>query len=476
MTTRSVVWFRGDLRVNDNAALSAAAAENASGGIVGLYVISPGDWLRHGVGGNRVAFTLACLADLSQNLRKLNIPLLIRTAKVPGDVPGIVAKVAKEALAHSVHAGIEYEVHEAARDVAAVSALGKIGCKLHLHHDLIILTPGTVLTGSDKPYTVFTPFKRRWFAVLAEGGGVRVLPSVRKQPVSGLVADPVPDTLAGFAATRTQELFPPTEAAAVKRLTEFVNVRLFSYKDKRDMPSIHGTSMMSAYLAAGVISPRVCLKAAQDANGGKLDAGDAGAVTWISELVWREFYKHVLAAFPRVCMNRAFKAGGDRVKWLTNEAHLAAWKTGNTGYPIVDAAQRQLLATGWMHNRLRMITAMFFTKDLLLDWRLGESYFTEHLLDGDLAANNGGWQWSAGVGTDAAPYFRIFNPTTQSEKFDEAGSFIRTWVPELASLDAKSIHDPLPMARMKLGYASQVVDHTVARERTLKAYKLAGSL
>ena len=476
MTTRSVVWFRSDLRVVDNAALSAAAAENQAGGTVGLYIISAGDWLRHGVGANRVAFTLGCLADLSHNLAKLNIPLLIRTAKAPADVPGIVTAVAREVSGSGVHAGIEYEINESARDTAVAEALGKIGCKLHLHHDQVILRPGTVLTGSDKPYTVFTPFKRRWFAVLAEAGGVRVLPNVRKQSATGLAGDAVPASLAGFVPTRTQELFPPTEAAAAKRLAEFVKAQLFGYKDKRDIPSIRGTSMLSAYLAAGVISPRICLKAAQEANGGALDAGDIGAQTWISELVWREFYKHVVEAFPRVCMNRAFKAGGDKVRWLTNDDHLKAWKTGNTGYPIVDAAQRQLLATGWMHNRLRMITAMFFTKDLLLDWRLGEAHFMEHLLDGDLAANNGGWQWSAGVGTDAAPYFRIFNPTTQSEKFDESGKFISTWVPELASLDAKSIHDPLPMARMKLGYAMQVVDHATARERTLKAYKLAGSL
>ncbi len=473
MATRSLVWFRSDLRTVDNASLAAAAAERCAGGVVGLYVISPGDWKRHEVSPNRVAYILGSLAELSGHLAKLNIPLLIRTAATPAKVAGVVAQVAKEVEAENVHAGIEYEINEAARDAATATALGKQGGKLQLHHDQVILTPGTVLTGSDKPYTVFTPFKNNWFKVLAASGGVRTLPAVKAQPQTGLVSDAVPEKVAGFEPLCDGSFFAPGQTAAHKRLTEFVQSRLSGYKANRDTPSVPGTSRLSAALASGVISPRVCLQMAAEANGGKLDGGDLGAQTWISELVWREFYKHVLEAFPRVCMNRAFKPGWDRVKWIDNAEWLEAWKRGRTGYPIVDAAQRQLLATGWMHNRLRMITAMFFTKDLLADWRLGESHFMRHLVDGDLSANNGGWQWSAGVGTDAAPYFRIFNPTTQSEKFDPQGTFIRKYVPELAELDAKTIHDPPPLVRMRLNYPMPIVDHGEARERTLKAYKAA---
>jgi len=266
-------------------------------------------------------------------------------------------------------------------------------------------------------------------------------------------------------------LWPAGEAAALKRLEAFCAKGLMDYKARRDLPAVSGTSALSPYLTVGSLSPRTAMAMAQHANGGSADGGQQGAATWMSELIWREFYKHVLAHFPRVCMHRPFKPETARLKWEDNPAHLKAWQEGRTGFPIVDAAQRQLLATGWMHNRLRMITAMFFTKDLLLDWRLGERHFMRCLIDGDLSANNGGWQWSAGTGTDAAPYFRIFNPTTQSEKFDPDGEFIRTWVPELAKVSSKDIHDPPPLLRARLGYPPPIVDHARARDRTLKAWK-----
>jgi len=476
MAERSLVWFRSDLRVHDNWALAAAGAAKAAGGVVGLYIISPGDFLRHGTSPNRVAFVVDCLRELACELAKKNVPLLVRGSETPDGVAAEVARVAKQVEAEGVYAGREYEIHEVARDAAAASLLSSMRCKLQLFDDQVILQPGSVLTGAETPYTVFSPFKRQWMKVLASGGGVPAERTIGKQPLSGVQADEVPSGVKGFAPTADLSAWPAGERAALARLAEFTNGQtgaLMKYKAQRDTPSVPGTSKLSAYLAAGVLSPRSALRAASEANEGRLDSGNEGAQTWISELVWREFYKHVLQAFPRVCMNRAFKPGGDKVQWLDRPEWLEAWKQGRTGYPIVDAGQRQLLTTGWMHNRLRMITAMFFTKDLLLDWRLGESHFMQNLIDGDLAANNGGWQWSAGVGTDAAPYFRIFNPTTQSEKFDATGAFIRKFVPELAGLSAKEIHDPVPLARLELGYPLQIVDHGEARERTLKAYKAA---
>jgi deoxyribodipyrimidine photo-lyase len=222
-----------------------------------------------------------------------------------------------------------------------------------------------------------------------------------------------------------------------------------------------------------VLSPRQCLHAALAANQGEFDSGNPGVVTWINELLWREFYKHILVGYPRVSRHRAFRLETEAVPWRHAPQELAAWQEGRTGLPIIDAAMRQLLATGWMHNRLRMIVAMFLTKNLLIDWREGERFFMRHLIDGDLAANNGGWQWSASTGTDAAPYFRIFNPISQSQKFDPDGHFIRQWVPELAGLNKRDIHDPSSLGGLfaPSGYPRPIVDLSRSRERALAAFK-----
>jgi deoxyribodipyrimidine photo-lyase len=228
---------------------------------------------------------------------------------------------------------------------------------------------------------------------------------------------------------------------------------------------------LSPYLAHGVLSPRQCLSAALDANEGRLSGGSPGIETWISELVWRDFYRHVIALFPHVSRGEAFRPEADRVEWRNDPAELEAWRRGMTGYPLVDAAMRQLLTTGWMHNRLRMLTAMFLTKHLLIDWRLGERHFMSHLVDADFAANNGGWQWSASTGTDAAPYFRIFNPITQAERFDPAGEFVRTQVPELA--ETRGSATLTPWLHGVARYPAPIVDHAFARARALEAFKRA---
>ena len=479
---RSLIWLRTDLRAHDNCALHhgcQAASAGQEGGAVALYVISLGDWQRHDTAPVRVDFVLRTLKVLSADLGTLGIPLLIRTAAKHGDVAKVVGDVAAEVNATAVFANREYEVNEVARDELAASLLKKSGRSLTLYHDAVVIPPGEVLTKVGGPFTVFSPFKRAWFAVLAgrtDSKGPTILPAPRKQTPLPITSDAVPDHVDGFKSTVPASIWPSGEHEAVARLERFVGKAIRSYKDERNFPGVEGTSALSPYLAAGIISPRLCLAKAMEANHWSADGGNAGIATWISELIWREFYKHVLVAFPRVCMNRAFKLDTESIQWSRDKAHFEAWCTGHTGYPIVDAAQRQLLATGWMHNRLRMISSMFLTKDLLIDWHWGEKHFMRHLVDGDLAANNGGWQWSASTGTDAAPYFRIFNPTTQSAKFDATGDFIRPYVPELASLSADDIHDPPPMARMRLNYPMPIVDHAAARLKTLKAFKMAGSL
>lgn len=400
------------------------------------------------------------------------MPLIVETVQDVRNIPERVAAVASRLKVGQVHFNREYEINEWRRDEAAVEACEKAGILAVGHDDQVVLPPGSVRTQEGRAFTVFTPFKKRWLARLDELGAGKVLPAPKVRQAVTLAAGEVPTTLSGFESRIPTELWPAGEGVAQKRLAEFVSRRIGSYKDNRDFPGVEGTSALSPYLAAGVISARQCLAAARTANAGRTD-GEGGAATWISELVWREFYVHLIRVFPKLCMHRAFKPETERIRWSDNEAHFEAWKEGRTGVPIVDAAQRQLVQTGWMHNRLRMISAMYLTKDLFIDWRKGEKFFMQHLVDGFLASNNGGWQWSASTGTDAAPYFRIFNPVTQSEKFDPEGTFIRKWCPELAGLSNEEIHNPagLPgLARAKLAYPEPIVDRSKTKDRVMKAF------
>lgn len=478
---RPLVWFRSDLRVRENTALSAACASSTDG-VVAVYVISPEDWRAHDVGGAQVDFILRTLRILSVDLARLNIPLIVRTAERRAEIPALLLGLAREHRATELHYNAEYEVDESSRDQRVSSAFAEVGLKAHAHTDQVVLDPATVRTGEGRFFTVFTPYKRAWIREVLKAGGVRTLPAVEPVKPIEVRPTPVPSEVAEFRSPVPADLWPAGEAEASARLSRFIEERIRGYKAQRDFPSVEGTSRLSPYLAIGAISPRTCVSAAVRANvalggaGAKspLDSGNIGITTWISELIWREFYTHVVVGFPRVCMGRAFQPATDRLPWSSNEGHFAAWCEGRTGVPIVDAAMRSLKANAWMHNRLRMIVAMFLSKDLFLDWRWGERHFARHLIDFNFASNNGGWQWSASTGTDAAPYFRIFNPYSQSRNFDPDGQFIRRWVPELRDVGADAIHDPskLPaFTRSKLGYPEPIVDHAAARDRVVAAFK-----
>jgi deoxyribodipyrimidine photo-lyase len=477
-----MVWFRVDLRVSDNTAL-ATAVSMAGGpggrGVVGLFVVDPADWRRHDWAGVKVGFVLRSVRALSDELARLNIPLLVRVAQTIGEVPAVVTGAAREAACDVVVYGREHEVHETQRDERVGLALRAVGVKARAVHDLCVLAPGEVLTQSETPYTVYTPFKKQWIAEVTKRGGVTVLPTPAPQAATGIASEAVPTAAeVGFESVVPEERWPAGEREAQRRLAVFCERAIDGYKDRRDYPAEPGTSVMSPHLASGTVSARQCVVAAVEANGGKLVSDRAGPTHWISEVVWREFYKHILFHYPRVCKGRAFKVATEAIVWSDNQGHFEAWKAGRTGVPIVDAAMRALVAEGWMHNRLRMIVAMYLTKDLFIDWRLGERWFMQNLVDGDLSQNNGGWQWSASTGTDAAPYFRIFNPVMQSERFDPQGDFIRRWVPELAGLDARDIHDPsaLPgLLRGKLDYPEPIVDRASVKDRVMAAFKEVGS-
>lgn len=472
---KTLVWFRSDLRVADNPALAAACAEADRGAVEAVFLLAPAQWREHGWGAPKVDFVVRNLAALRGRLAGLGIPLHVCAAGRFADALAALATLARESGCDTVVFNDEHEVNERRRDEAVRAALAAASVRCVSHHDQTVVPPTELSTSTGGFYSVFTPFRRAWTGYLERHGVPAPLPAPRPrgEPVPG--GGEVPATLADFPPRRElAELWPAGEDEAHRRLERFVRERIGGYRERRDLPAEPGTSELSPYLALGVISPRQCLAAALAANAGRLAGGAPGPESWIGELVWREFYRHVLVGFPRVSMGRPFRFATDRVPWRYDEGELAAWREGRTGVPVVDAGMRALAATGWMHNRVRMITAMFLAKDLLLDWRLGEAHFAASLVDVDLASNNGGWQWSASTGTDAAPYFRIFNPVSQSRRIDADGAFIRCWVPELAGLPAAAIHDPTPEQRHARGYPLPIVDHAATRARAIAAFRGMG--
>ncbi len=468
---RQLLWLRNDLRIQDNTALAAALQ---AGPTVAVFLLSPEQWLAHDDAACKVDFWLRNLVELQKSLATLNVPLLIRYAAEWQQAPEVLAELCQQLNISAVQVNTEYGIHESQRDLAVGALLVDQGILFHNHFDQLLFKPGSVLTQTGTYFKVFSQFKKicyqRLYDYLPE-----TIATPKAQAALDIASDAIPNAVAGFAATdpSVQALWPAGEQAAQQRLQTFAEQAIDDYLDHRDIPALPGTSQLSAYLAAGVISVRQCLHAALAANQGEFDSGKPGVVTWINELLWREFYKHILVGYPKVSRSRAFKPETEFLAWRHSPKDLLAWQQGRTGFPIIDAAMRQLLATGWMHNRLRMVVAMFLTKNLLIDWREGERFFMQHLIDGDLAANNGGWQWSASTGTDAVPYFRIFNPISQSQRFDPKGTFIRHWVPELKHLSDKEIHQPKLLTGLfgTADYPKPIVDLSASRQRALSAFK-----
>jgi len=470
-TDMQLIWLRSDLRQHDNTALAAAAER---GPTVAVYLLSPLQWQEHDDAPCKIDFWLRNLRELSKSLGALNIPLLIRTAPHWDQAPAVLLELCRQLKIEAVHVNEEYGINECRRDEAVAEALQAAGITFHSYLDQLLFKPGSVLTKTGTYFQVFSQFRKVCYERLH-----RSMPSLKqapgKQSALNIASDPVPEAIEGFPTPgeSLRALWPAGEAEARRRLDTFADAQIDYYKSERDFPAKPGTSQLSAYLAAGVISPRQCLHAALQSNQGEFESGKVGAVTWINELLWREFYKHILVGYPRVSRHRAFRPETEALAWRDAPADLAAWQEARTGLPIIDAAMRQLLETGWMHNRLRMVVAMFLTKNLLIDWREGERFFMRHLIDGDLAANNGGWQWSSSTGTDSAPYFRIFNPVSQSEKFDSEGLFIKHWLPELAGLNKKEVHNPASAGGLfgVADYPAPIVNLSASRERALTAFK-----
>jgi len=466
-----LIWLRTDLRHYDNTALSAAAKR---GPTAAVYLISPEQWQAHDDAPCKVDFWLRNLRTLSDSLQQLNIPLLIRTAPTWDQASAVLLELCQQLDVQAVHVNEEYGINETRRDKEVAQRLEARGIEFHRYLDQLLFQPGSILTQSGSYFQVFSQFRRICYNRLH-----MALPRIVARPDSqaplNIVPDSIPESVSGFAAPSEslRALWPAGEKEAQQRLAQFADEQIHFYQDERDLPAKPGTSQLSTYLAAGVISPRQCLHAALHSNNGEFESGSPGVFTWITELLWREFYKHILVGYPRVSRHRAFRPETEYLPWRNAPDELAAWKQGRTGFPIIDAAIAQLLETGWMHNRLRMVVAMFLTKNLLIDWREGERFFMQHLIDGDLAANNGGWQWSSSTGTDSVPYFRIFNPLTQSERFDPEGRFIKHWLPQLADLNKKQVHNPASIGGLfgVANYPAPMVNLSQSRDRALSAFK-----
>ena len=451
----NLVWFRSDLRAADNAALREAI--DRGGRVEAVFMVTPTQWARHDWGPNRMSFQVRAARALALDLASLGIRMHAPVVETFDEAPAVLSELVASGSFDAVFANREYAINEMRRDEAVASALA---CPFHLYDDHVLVPPESIRTGSGGVYTVYTPFRKRVERALVES-----LPPTRSAPDPiGPRCPATPVECPGLVVDEAIDaLWPATDAEA--RLGRFLEI-IDRYGTDRDLFAVAGTSALSPHLATGTISIRRCLHAALDA-GATIPTETTGPDIWIRELLWREFYQHLLAAVPSLSMGRSMKPVG--VLWRDDDAGLDAWKRGRTGVPIVDAAMRRLVRTGWMHNRLRMVVAMFLTKNLLIDWREGERHFMRHLVDADLASNNGGWQWSASTGADAAPYFRIFNPISQGRRFDPEGEFIRENVDELAG--ASDPHDPSPLERASLGYPEAIVDLRESRARAIDAFK-----
>ena len=489
MYSNSLFWFRRDLRNTDNAGLYHALKQSQQVHCVFVFDKTILDALPNQAD-RRVEFIWESVRELQTALQAAGGDLIVLHEVAAQAIPNLAARLGVQA----VFTNEDYEPAAMARDAAVAEALQAQGCAFHAFKDQAIFAKDEVMTKTGQPFSVFTPYKNAWLKKIQESASdfyVRAYPC--ENYFSRLTPSPplfsksaggegwgegagLPSLEAmGFARTNLLHIpIQPGMQGGEALLADFLP-RMSKYYDTRNFPAVKGVSYLSVHNRFGTISPRCLARVA-------MQEASAGAEGWRNELVWRDFYFHVLYHYPHV-VGHAFKRKYENLAWENDPDYFAAWCAAKTGYPIVDAAMQQLLQTGFMHNRLRMIVASFLTKHLLIDWRWGERFFAEHLNDFDLSANNGGWQWAASTGCDAQPYFRIFNPVTQSEKFDAEGKFIRRYLPALAQVPCKYIHAPwtMPPLEQKLAgcvigtdYPAPIVEHTVAREKALALFKVVG--
>ncbi len=460
-TPPAIHWFRRDLRLTDNTALNAAAAEG--NGVIPVYILSSWKGSHAWTGPGRQAFLCSCLQSLDSNLRSKGGRLIVRE----GSADSVLAQLILESGARSLHFNRDPDPFGRAMEDRVTGVAQKLGVQVHAHKDHALHERDEVLTAAGQPFRVFTPFSRAWQKLAKQRPGKTLRGLHVPETIKGL---PLP-TPAHWGLPENEPPLAAGEAAARKRLDTFLSGPVLAYGEKRDLPGEHGTSRISQDLRQGLLSIREvyerCAQLALDVDAVKRRS----VAVYINELIWREFYFQVLWHWPQV-LEHEFLEKFRSLRWRDPGTAFQRWCQGETGFPIVDAGMRELQTTGFMHNRVRMITAMFLVKDLHISWKEGERWFMQHLLDGEIASNNGGWQWSAGTGTDAAPYFRIQNPWTQTSRFDPEGSYIQRWIPELRGISpTRLFQPPAPGICLAKGYPAPMVDHAEERDITLEIYR-----
>lgn len=467
-----ILWFRRDLRLQDNIAVYHAIQTQRP--IIPLFIFDPAILKSKRLGIPRLKFMLQALEALNSELQQYERQLLIRH----GNPPDVLQALIAESDADKLFFNLDYTPYARQRDQLVEQTLN---IQVQTFHDRLLVKPDEIAKKDGKPYIVYTPFMKQWRnRFKPEQVDTNNLTHNQLHSLDGLQNDGIPK-LNDLNFSCDIDVPEASETHTNSILETFLNNSIYAYADERNIlgnpsksPKTH-TSFLSPYIRFGLLSLRQIYWSARETYDKTENENQQESVkTFINEIIWHEFYTHILYHFPKV-KTQNFYAKYDKISWVNNCDDFEAWKQGRTGYPIVDAAMRQLLHTGWMHNRARMIVASFLTKDLLVDWRWGELHFMHYLLDGDLAANNGGWQWAAGTGTDAQPYFRVFNPVSQSKKFDPSGAFIRHWIPELRDVPDKYIHEPWKMDTPPADYPSPIVDHAEARKRAIDIYKQATS-
>jgi deoxyribodipyrimidine photo-lyase len=460
---RVIHWFRRDFRITDNTALAAAVERGEE--VVPVYLSSDWQGQHRWTGSARQEFLCGSFASLAKNLETIGGHLIIRK----GDAVNELEKLLIETGATAIFANRDPDPFGRAVEARLARVCEAKGVELFLYKDICIHERDEVLTGQGTNYRVFTPYSKAWFSLPkpAPTGSIKQI----KTP-GGISSLPLPQ-LSDWGLVSSVTIPESGERAARERLKSFLSARVGLYGEQRDIPSLAGTSQLSQDLRFGLISPRQILAAAKKVEEGLAHDGRKSMMKFLTEIVWREFYMQLLWHYPEL-LDQEFNTTWRGMEWPGPAGQADSfdrWCEGQTGFPIVDAAMRQLAATGWMHNRARMIVAMFLTKNLHLDWRLGEAFFMRSLVDGEIASNNGGWQWSAGTGADAAPYFRIQNPWSQTKRYDPEGLYIRKWIPELKNVSTASLLDPPQDGRpIASGYPLPIVDHSTERDRTLELF------
>ena len=471
MSNLILFWHRRDLRLADNIGLAAAYEKTSK--IVGLFCLDTNIFNRDDLAASRVTYMIGCLQELQKSYRDLGSDLLILQ-----NSPEIAIPTLAEALeVDSIYWNLDVEPYSQTRDEKVREGLKEKGIKIKTFWDQLLHYPGEVFTQSNKPYSVYTPFWRNWQQkpkpnLVSKPNQLEGLTDAEKNTALSAGVIPLPSAEDLGYSWDNPLLLNPGETAAAEKLAEFCTYKLSEYQENRNFPALDGTSQLSAALKFGVIGIRtVWQKVVEMLNNSNSEEERDNIITYQKELAWREFYQHCLYFFPELA-NGPYREQFKNFPWQNNEDYFQAWCEGKTGYPIVDAAMRQLNETGWMHNRCRMIVASFLTKDLIIDWRWGEQYFMQKLYDGDLAANNGGWQWSASSGMDPKP-LRIFNPASQAQKYDPEGEYIRQWLPEISSMDTEYLVTGKipPLECHSYNYPQPIVDHKKQQREFKKLYQ-----